>query len=114
MMSSFVQDVRYAGRMMLRTPMFTAAVVLTVALAIAAHTSTFSFVNAELLRPLPFRDPNRVLQIAEKNDKLNLPSFGSSALNFLSWREQQHSFEELGAIGFKTYTLSGGAGEPEQ
>jgi hypothetical protein len=46
-------------------------------------------VNAELLRPLPFRDPNRVLQIAEKNDRLNLPSFGSSALNSLSWREQQ-------------------------
>jgi hypothetical protein len=112
-MSSFIQDVRYAGRMMLRTPMFTAAVVLTVALAIAANTSIFSFVNAELLRPLPFRDPNRVLQIAEKNDKLNLPSFGSSVLNFLSWREQQHSFQEIAAAGFNTYTLTG-AGDPEQ
>jgi hypothetical protein len=57
-------------------------------LVTAANTSIFSFVNAELLRPLPFRHPNRILQVAEKNDKLNLPSFGSSVLNFLSWRER--------------------------
>src|SRR6201987_3585792 len=113
MMSGWIQDIRYAGRMMLRTPMFTIAVVLTVTLAIAANTSIFSFVNPELLRPLPFRQPNRLVQIAEKNDKLNLPSFGSSVLNFLSWREQQHSFQEIGAFGFNTYTLTG-TGDPEQ
>ena len=113
MTRGWIQDIRYAGRMMLRTPMFTLAVVLTVALSIAANTSIFSFVNAELLHPLPFRDPNRVLQIAERNDKLNLPSFGSSVLNFLSWREQQHSFQEIAAAGFNTYTLAG-SGEPEQ
>jgi hypothetical protein len=54
-----------------------------------------------------------VLQIAEKNDKLNLPSFGASVLNFLSWREQQHSFQEIAAVGFSTYTLTGN-GDPEQ
>jgi putative ABC transport system permease protein len=113
MMSGWIQDIRYAERMMLRTPMFTVAVVLTVALAIAANTSIFSFVNAELLRPLPFRHPDRILQVAEKNDKLNLPSFGSSVLNFLSWREQQHSFQEIAAVGFNTYTLTG-TGDPEQ
>jgi putative ABC transport system permease protein len=113
MMSGWIQDIRYARRMMLRTPMFTVAVVLTIALAIAANTSIFSFVNAELLRPLPFREPNRVLQVAEKNDKLNLPSFGSSVLNFLSWREEQHSFQEIAAVGFNTYTLTG-SGDPEQ
>jgi hypothetical protein len=64
--------------MMRRTPLFTAAVVLTVALAIAANTTIFSVVNAVMVRPLPFRDPNRLVQVAEKNDKLNLPSFGSS------------------------------------
>ena len=112
-MRGLIQDIRYAGRKMLRTPMFTVAIVLTVALAIAANTSIFSFVNAELLRPLPFRDPDRVLQISEKNDKLNLPSFGSSVLNFLSWREQQHSFQEIAAAGFNTYTLTG-TGDPEQ
>ena len=113
MLSSWIQDIRYARRMMLRKPMFTVAGVLTVALAIAANTSIFSFVNAELLRPLPFRQPAQLVQIAEKNDKLNLPSFGSSVLNFLSWREQQHSFQEIAAVGFNTYTLTG-TGDPEQ
>src|ERR1700739_191248 len=112
-MSGWIQDIRYAKRMMLSTPVFSVAVILTVALAIAANTSIFSFVNAELLHPLPFRQPNRLVQIAEKNDTLNLPSFGSSVLNFLSWREQQHSFQEIGAFGFNTYTLTG-TGDPEQ
>jgi hypothetical protein len=65
-MGTLIQDIRYAIRKMLRTPLFTVAVVLTVALTIAANTSIFSFVNAELLRPLPFRNPSHVLQIAEK------------------------------------------------
>ncbi|MBZ5554916.1 MAG: ABC transporter permease [Acidobacteriia bacterium] len=108
-----LNDVRYSLRMMRRTPMFTAAVILTVALAIAANSAIFSVVNAVMLRPLPFRDPDRLVQVAEKNDKLNLPSFGASALNFLSWREQTHAFDELAAVGFSNYTLSG-SGEPEQ
>jgi putative ABC transport system permease protein len=112
-MEGLVQDVRYAGRKMWRTPLFSVAVILTVALAIAANTSIFSFVNAELLRPMPFWQPDRLVQISEKNDKLNLPNFGSSVLNFLSWREQQHSFQEIAAVGFNTYTLTG-IGDPEQ
>ncbi len=112
-MEGCMQDVRYAARKMMRTPAFSAAVILTVALAIAANTSIFSFVNAELLQPMPFQQPDRILRIAEKNDRLNLPSFGASALNFLSWREQQHSFTEIAAVGFNTYTLNGW-GDAEQ
>ena len=55
---------------MRRAPLFTAAVVLTIALAIAANTTIFSVVNAVMLRPLPFKDPSRLLRVAEKNDKL--------------------------------------------
>jgi putative ABC transport system permease protein len=112
-MRGLVQDIHYAARKMKQAPGFSAAVILTVALAIAANASIFSFVNAELLRPMPFRQPERVFQIAEKNDRLNLPSFGASVLNFLAWREQQHSFEEVAAVGFNTYTLTG-TGAPEQ
>lgn len=112
-MEGFIQDVRYAVRKMLRARMFSLTVIFTVALAIAANTSIFSFVNTELIRPMPFRQPDRILQISEKNDRLNLPNFGASVLNFLSWREQQHSFQEIAAVGFNTYTLTG-AGEPEQ
>ena len=108
-----LRDVRYAFRMLCQTPLFTAAVVLTVALAIAANTTMFSVVNAVLLKPLPFHEANRIVQVAEKNDKLNLSSFGSSVLNFLSWREQTKTFEELAAVGFSNFTLTG-SGEPEQ
>jgi putative ABC transport system permease protein len=106
-------ETRQALRMMRRTPLFTAVVVLTVTLAIAANTTIFSVVNAVMLRPLPFKDPERLVQVAEKSDKLNLPSFGSSVLNFLSWREQAQSFEALAAIASNNYTLTS-AGEPEQ
>jgi hypothetical protein len=64
-------DIRHALRMMRRTPLFTAAVILTVMLAIGANTTIFRVVNAVLLRPLPFWEPGRLLQVAEKNDKLN-------------------------------------------
>jgi putative ABC transport system permease protein len=106
-------DLRYAVRTMRKTPMFTAAVVLTVALAIAANTAIFSVVNAVIVRPLPFADPGRLVQVAEKNDTLHLPSFGASALNFLSWKEQTLAVDELSAIGFASFNLSG-SGEPEQ
>lgn len=112
-MQGLTQDIRYAARKMMRAPLFSIAMVLTVALAIAANTSIFSFVNAELIRPMPFHDPARIMQIAEKNDRLNLPSFGSSVLNFVSWREQQHSFREIAGVGFNTYTITG-SGDPEQ
>ncbi len=108
-----LNDIRYAIRMMWRTPVFSGAVVLTIAIALAANTAIFSVVNAVLLRPLPFHDPDHLVQVAEKNDKLQLPTFSSSTLNFLSWREQTQSFEELAAVGFNNYTLTG-SGEPEQ
>ncbi len=108
-----VNDFRYAIRLLGKSPLFTSAVVLTVALAIAANTAIFSVVNAVIIRPLPFAHPERVVQIAEKNDKLNLPTFGASVLNFKSWREQTQTFQEIAAIGFTTLTLSG-TGDPEQ
>ncbi|HKQ97818.1 MAG TPA: ABC transporter permease [Candidatus Polarisedimenticolia bacterium] len=109
-----INDLRYALRVMRRSPLFAVTVVLTVALAIAANTAIFSVVNAVMLRPLPYRQPERLVQVAEKNDTLSLPTFSVSLLNYLSWREQSpKSFEEIAAIGFETYTLTG-SGEPEQ
>src|SRR5579863_198916 len=111
--STIWADIRYAVRMMLRAPLFTVTVVLTVAIAIAANATIFTVVNAVMIRSLPFAEPNRIMQVAEKNDKLNLPTFSASVLNFLSWREQTQSFEQLAGVGFATFTLSG-SGEPEQ
>src|SRR5438094_717918 len=78
-------DLRYAIRTIRRAPAFSLAVMLTVALTIAANTSMFSVVNAVLFRPLPYADAKRLVQVAEKNDRLNIPNFGASVLNFVSW-----------------------------
>ena len=108
-----MNDARYALRILRKAPLFTAAVVITIALAIGANIAIFSIVNAVLVRPLPFENPSTLVQVAEKNDKLHLPIFGTSVLNFLDWRDQSHSFEQLGAISYGTYTLTG-SGDPEQ
>ena len=81
-------DLRYALRLLRKSPLFTLTVVLTLALGIGGTTAIFSVVNAVLLRPLPFQEPERLMQVAEKNDALRLPAFGVSALNYLSWKEQ--------------------------
>src|ERR1035441_2989632 len=113
MFSTVWGDIRHAVRIMCRSRLFTATVVLTAALAIAANATIFTVVNAVMIRSLPFAEPSRIMQVAEKNDKLNLPTFAASVLNFLSWREQTQSFEQLAGVGYATFTLSGN-GEPEQ
>jgi putative ABC transport system permease protein len=106
-------DLRHALRVIRRAPGFAAIVMLIASIAIAANATIFTVVNAVLIRPLPFGDPGQIVQVAEKSDKLNLPQFGASVLNFIDWREQARSFTALGAVGFANYTLTG-SGEPEQ
>ena len=108
-----LNDLRYTLRMLRKSPLFTLAVVFTVALGIGANTAIFSIVNAVMLRPLPFRQPDRLVWIAEKNDKLNLPQFSASVLNYLSWKERAHTFDSMAAFGFATFSVTG-QGDPEQ
>src|SRR5215831_10066805 len=107
-----MRDLQYALRLLRRSPSFTAAVVLITAIGIGGATAIFSVVNAVLIRPLPLDQPDRLMQVAEKNDALHLPVFGASVLNYLSWKEQTRTFD-LGAVQFTSgFTLTG-AGEPE-
>jgi putative ABC transport system permease protein len=108
-----IADLRYALRTLRKTPLFTAAVVLTVTLGIGATTAIFTVVNAVILRPLPFANPDGLVWVAERNDRLNLPTFSASVLNYLSWKEQSHAFDALGALGFASFNLTG-QGDPEQ
>ena len=107
------QDVRYGIRSMRKTPIFTLAAILTLALGIGANVAIFSVVNAVLVRPLPFADSDRLVRVFEKNDRIKLSQFSSSVLNYLSWKEQIQSLDPLGCIGFVNYNLTG-SGEPEQ
>ncbi len=108
-----LHDVRHALRALRKSPAFTVAAVATIALGIAANTAVFSVVNAALIRALPYSEPDRLMQVAERNDKLNLPYFSVSTLNYLSWSEMTRAFERIGAFGSSAYTLTG-PGEPEQ
>ncbi len=107
------QDIRYGLRQLRHSPGFSCVAFLTLALGIGANTALFSVVNAVMLRPLPFTRTNRLVQVSEKNDKLNLPNFSASVLNFVSWREQTKMLEGIAAVGFNSLTLTG-SGEPEQ
>jgi putative ABC transport system permease protein len=108
-----LNDLRYTARLLRKSPLFTIAVVLTVALGIGANTAIFSVVNAVMLRPLPFAEPDRLYWVAERNDTLNLPTFSASVLNYVSWKAQARAFEQLGAAGFASFNLTG-RGDPEQ
>jgi putative ABC transport system permease protein len=109
-MSTFLQDLRYGARMLRKSPGFTIVAVLTLALGIGANTAIFSVVNGVLLRPLPFRDPSRLVLIAEKS---SFPVISTSYENYLDWRDQSHSFESMEATRSGSITLTG-AGEPER
>jgi putative ABC transport system permease protein len=110
---SITQDVAYSLRLMRKAPLFTAAVVLTMGLAIAATATIFSVVNAQMFRPLPFKDPDRLQLVFEKNDKLNAPLYNVSVLNYLDWRAQTQSFDLAAVNPGNNYTLTG-KGDPEQ
>jgi putative ABC transport system permease protein len=109
-MATLPQDLRYAIRLLGKSPGFTAIAVLTLALGIGANTAIFTVVNAVLLRPLGFRDPSRVVLVAERT---NYPTISTSYENYVDWRDQSHSFESMEATRGGTITLTG-AGEPER
>lgn len=110
---SITQDLMYSLRLMRKAPLFTTAVVLTIGLAIAATATIFSVVNAQMLRPLPFKDPDRLLLVFERNDKLNAPLYNVSVLNFVDWRAQTQSFDLAAVEPNNNYILTG-TDDPEQ
>ena len=106
------QDVRYGARMLAKSRGFTAVAVLSLALGIGATTAIFSAVNAVLLRPLPYKDPERVVKVATYNPWTD-GWWAVSPANFLDWREQNRVFEGMAAIAGLNVTLTGGE-DPEK
>jgi len=110
-MQTLIQDLRYGARMLLTKPGFTFVAVLTLALGIGANTAIFSVVNAVLLRPLTYKNPERLVSLWE-----NVPGHGrwrASPANFHDWKKQSTLFEDISAYGGSTMSLTGD-GEPEQ
>ncbi len=111
-MQTLMQDLRYGARMLFKNPGFTLIAVFTLALGSGANTAIFSVVNTVLLRPLPFKEPERLMMIRET--KLpQFPEFSVAPGNFLDWKKQNSMFERLVAIGPAKMNLIG-TGDPEQ
>src|SRR5688572_25572559 len=92
-----LQDVRHGLRTLWRRPMFAAVAVTTLAVSIGANTAIFSVLNAALLRPLPFPEPERLVAVYSVNRVLGTPPAAVSPADFRDWREQARSFEDLAA-----------------
>ncbi len=98
----FLRDLRYAFRSLRKTPAYAAAAILTLALGIGANTAIFSALDGVVLKPLPYRDPNRLLIVALYNRSLKYPTYLSYP-DFLDWQRDARSFEQMSAfrpVGF--------------
>jgi putative ABC transport system permease protein len=110
-MHTLWQDIRFAVRMLLKNWSVTAIIVVVLALGIGANTAIFSVVNAALLRPLPYADPDKLVRLSE--DSPNVPQMSISYPNFLDWREQNKIFSGIAAMQFRSLNLTG-TSEPER
>ncbi len=105
-----LQDVRYALRSLGRAPGFTAVVVVTLALGIGANTAIFSILNAVLLRPLPFPEPDRIVRLFHVPPQATFPGmarFSLSPANFYDWQRDARAFEGMALYRGRSFTLDG-------
>ena len=108
---SIVADARFALRQLWKSPGFTSIAILIMALGIGANTAIFSIVHAVLLEPLPFRDPDHLVQIWHVPPQLSFPGmtrFAVSAANFLDWQKQNTVFSEIALASGGAFDITGG------
>lgn len=114
-MSRLIAELRYAVRSLNRSRGFSVVAVLTLALGVGANTAVFSLLNAVLLRPLPYDQPDRLVLVWESAPFFNLHDSPVSPANYTDWRTRSRSFEEMGALEDRPYRLAGdGASEVVQ
>ncbi len=114
-MATLLQDLRYGLRVLLKSPAFSAAAVLVLALGIGANTAIFSVVNAVLLRPLPFRDADRLVMVWHVPPPQQFPgekTFSVAPANYFDWRAQNHVFQNMALYTGENFTLTG-SGQPQ-
>lgn len=107
-MSILLHDLRYAIRMLGKNPGFTLVAVITLALGIGANSALFSVIDAVLLRPLPFRDPGRLIAVRSVDIKDATQGGDISYPAFLDWRAQSRSFEAMSVWNANNFTYTGG------
>jgi predicted permease len=105
-MTTLWHDVRYSLRMLARSPALTALTVMTLALGMAGNTMIFSFFNAFFLRPMPFHEPDRLVDLDETAPRWNLEYTGLAYPDFDSWRQRNRSFDGMAAWTLDSFNLS--------
>ncbi|TMP90751.1 MAG: ABC transporter permease [Verrucomicrobia bacterium] len=113
MIGDLAQDLHYGLRMLVKNPSFTIVAVLALALGIGANSAIFSVVNTVLLRPLPYKNPGRLVMLWEEATHLGFPKNTPSPANFIDWRAQNTVFEAMAAMVERSFNLTG-VGEPER
>lgn len=106
-MRTLLQDLKYGVRMLLKNPGFSFIAIITLALGIGANTAIFSVVNAVLLRPLPFAEPEQLVTVRNFNIKQGGETYPITWPDFVDYRAQNQSFESLAAFRERDFTLTG-------
>jgi putative ABC transport system permease protein len=109
---NLMRDVRYAVRMLARSPGFTIAALLALSLGIGANTAMYSIVHAVIFRPLGLREPDRLVRVYESNASRNQFAFSASIGNYLSWKEHARSLDLAAFQGYAASLTQDG--EPER
>lgn len=112
-MNNLIRNIRYGLRGLWKNPGFTIVAVLSLALGIGANTAIFSLVNEVLLKPLQFRDPDRLVMVWEDATFANFPRNTPAPANYADWKTQNHVFEDMAAMEWKGFNLTGNA-EPQK
>ncbi len=112
-METLLKDIRYGIRGLLKRPGFTIIALVTLALGIGANTAIFSVVNAVLLRPLPFPNPEELVIVWEDATYAGFPHNTPAPANYVDWKNQNQSFADMAASHETSFNLTGD-GEPER
>jgi putative ABC transport system permease protein len=112
-MRTLFNDLRYGLRLLRQAPTFTAIAICALALGIGANTAIFSTLDAVVLRPLPYQDPDRVVMVFEDCSSIGFPHNTPAPANYFDWKAQNHVFTDMAAVRYRGMSITGD-GSPEQ